>query len=137
MAQVSFAKKRANPRFAFFAKAEVILGDGTSVFGQTSQLSSRGCYIESLQPIPVAIEFRLRITDGTSNCKLPGKVIYMHSDGASAIFGSGVTFGEMTVDQYAAIDRWLRERWEALSASVIRPEHWANPARVTTVVRQS
>lgn len=109
MAQASFAKKRNNPRFAFLANAEVTLRDGTSVLAQASQLSSRGCYIETLEPIPVAAEFRLRLSDGTSSCKLPGKVIYINSGGASGILGIGVAFGEMTVDQHAAIDRWLRK----------------------------
>ena len=53
MTQASFAKRRANPRFSFFAEAEVILQDGTSVLGQISELSSRGCYIDMLQPIPI------------------------------------------------------------------------------------
>ena len=59
MTQASFAKRRANPRFSFFAEAEVILQDGTSVLGQISELSSRGCYIDLLQPIPIGAELRL------------------------------------------------------------------------------
>jgi hypothetical protein len=37
MAQVSFAEKRTNPRFIFFADAEATLQDGTLVLGQLSQ----------------------------------------------------------------------------------------------------
>ena len=109
MAQASFAKRRANPRFSFFAEAEVTLHDGTSVLGQISELSSRGCYIDILQPIPIGTELRLRISDGTISSELPGKVIYMHSGGGLGIFGIGVLFGEMSVGEHSTLDLWLRE----------------------------
>ena len=103
MAEPSFTKRRVTPRFGFCAKAEVTLDDGTLIFGQSSQLSSRGCYIETVEAIPVMTEFRVRISDGTSSCKLAGRVIYAHSRDASGIFGIGVAFGKMTLDQYVAI----------------------------------
>lgn len=34
MAEVPFAQQRANPRFSFFADAEITLNDGTSIRGQ-------------------------------------------------------------------------------------------------------
>lgn len=109
MVQGSFARKRANPRFATFAEAEFTLRDGTSVLGQLCELSSRGCCIDTLQPIPIGTELRLSLSDGSSGCELAGKVIYMNSGGGLGVFGIGVVFGEMNVDQYSAIDRWLRE----------------------------
>ena len=109
MAQASFAIKRANPRFAFFAEAEVTMRDGTLVPAQLSELSSRGCYIGTLEPIPTGTELRICIQDGMTTCELNGKVIYMHSGGGLGIFGMGVLFGEMSADQNSAIDRWLRE----------------------------
>jgi hypothetical protein len=109
MAQTSFAKKRTNPRFAFFAEVEVTLHEGSSVLGELSELSSHGCFIDTLQPIPVGTELRLRISDGKSSCELPGKVIYADSGSGLGISGIGVAFGEMTVDQYSTLDMWLRE----------------------------
>ena len=109
MAQASFAKRRANPRFSFFADAEVTLPDGGSILGQLSELSSRGCYIDTLKPIPIGTQLRLRISDGMSSCELQGRVIYMQSGGGLGIFGIGVLFGEMAVDQQTLIDTWLRE----------------------------
>ncbi len=93
MGEASFAIRRANPRFAFFADAEATLRDGTSVAAQVSELSSRGCYIDTLQPIPIGTEVRLRISDGIKTCEVPGKVIYMHSGYGMGIFGMGVVFG--------------------------------------------
>jgi hypothetical protein len=106
----SFAIRRANPRFAFFAEAEVTLRDGTAVPAQLCELSSHGCYIDTLEPIPIGAQVRLRIYTGESTCELLGKVIYLHSGGGSmGLFGMGVTFGEIDPKQRSAIDAWLRE----------------------------
>jgi PilZ domain len=109
MAEASFAVRRANPRYSFFAEAEVTLRDGTSVPAQLSELSSRGCYIDTLEPIPIGTELRLRINNGISTCELPGKVIYMHSGYGMGIFGMGVLFGNMAAEQHSAINAWLHE----------------------------
>ncbi len=107
MAEAPYTVKRANPRFSFFADAEVTLRDGTGVRGQLAELSSRGCYIDTLEPIPVRTKLRLRICDGMSTCELHGKVIYMHSGGGFGIFGMGVLFEEMDAEQHSAIGAWL------------------------------
>jgi hypothetical protein len=109
MADGPYAVRRANPRFSFFADAEVTLRDGTSVRAQLAELSSRGCYIDTLEPIPIRTKLRLRISDGMSTCELHGKVIYMHSGGGLGIFGMGVLFEEMGDEQHYSIDAWLRE----------------------------
>ena len=109
MPEASFAVRRANPRFSFFAEAEATLRDGTSVAAQVSELSSRGCYIDTLEPIPVGTELHLRICNGMRVCELPAKVIYMHSGYGMGIFGMGVVFGKMAADQHSAIDSWLNE----------------------------
>jgi len=109
MAEGPYTSKRANPRFSFFADAEITLRDGTWVRAQLSELSSRGCYIDTLEPIPSHTKLRLRICDGISTCELDGKVIYMHSGGGFGIFGMGVLFEEMGAEQHSAIGAWLRE----------------------------
>ena len=108
MAEGPFTTRRANPRFSFFADAEVTLHDGTGVRAQLAELSSRGCYIDTLEPIPVRTKLRLRICDGMSTCELHGKVLYMHSGGGFGIFGMGVLFEEMDAEQHSAIEAWLR-----------------------------
>src|SRR5260370_12610148 len=95
MAEASYSVRRANPRFSFFADAEVTLRDGTGVRAQLAELSSRGCYIDALEPIPIRTKLRLSICDDTNTCQLHGKVLYMHSRGGFGIFGMGFLFGEM------------------------------------------
>jgi hypothetical protein len=109
MAEGRYKMQRANPRFSFFANAEVTLRDGTGVRAQLAELSSRGCYIDTLAPIPLRTKLRLRICDGMSTCELQGRVLYMHSGGGFGIFGMGVLFEEMGAEQQSAIDTWLRE----------------------------
>lgn len=109
MAETSYRVQRTNPRFSFFADGEVTLRDGTCVLTQLSELSSRGCYIGTLEPIPTGTELRLCIRNGKSTCELPGQVIYMHSGGGLGVFGMGVLFGKMGAEQKSAIDKWLRE----------------------------
>jgi hypothetical protein len=107
MAETPYAVRRANPRFPFFANCEVTIGE-TCVRAQVSELSLRGCYLDTLEPIPVGTALRLRISDDTSVCELPGKVIYLQSGGGMGVFGMGVVFGEMNTEQNSAIEAWLR-----------------------------
>lgn len=106
MADGPYVVRRVNPRFSFFADAEVTLRDGTGVRAQVAELSSRGCYIDTLEPIPSHTKLRLRICDGMSTCELRGKVIYMHSGGGFGIFGMGVVFEEMGAEQQSAIEAY-------------------------------
>lgn len=109
MANRSSWEKRANARFSFFADAEATLSDGTVVPAQVAELSSRGCYIGALVPIPLGTEFRLRISDGIRTCELQGKVIYLHSSNGLGLFGMGVRFGQMGAGHRSVIDAWLAE----------------------------
>ena len=109
MANSTFAEKRADPRFSFFADAEVILGDGTSVPTQLAELSARGCYIGTLLPISSGTRFRLRIWDGVRTCELQGKVMYLHSSSGLGIFGMGVLLEPIAEDERRAIDAWLHD----------------------------
>ncbi len=102
-------EKRADQRFSFFADAEVTLGDGTSVPTQVAELSSRGCYIGTLLPIPVGTEIRLHISDGIRTCELQGKVVYLHSSSGLGIFGMGVQLENMATQQRSVIDAWLHD----------------------------
>jgi len=110
MPEAAFAVKRCHPRYSFFAEAEAILRDGSSVLAQVLEMSSHGCYIDAIRPVSVGSELLLRISNGESTFELPGKVIYFHPGLGFGICGMGVLFGEMTADQRYRIEVWLRER---------------------------
>jgi hypothetical protein len=95
MSDEAFAQKRTGQRLSFLADADIILTDGTSIPAQLDELSLHGCYLDTLEPIPIGTEFHLRIVDGEKACELQGKVIYAHSGSGLGIFGVGVVFTEM------------------------------------------
>src|SRR6202790_989200 len=109
MGETSVGARAGDPRFGVFAGGGAALSDGTLVPAQVSELSSRGCYIDTLEPIPIGTQVRLRISDGTNSCELPGKVIYMHSGYGMGIFGLGVVFGNAAAEQLSAVNNWLRD----------------------------
>jgi PilZ domain len=109
MAETTYPIRRNNPRLSFFADAEITRRDGTWAPAQLTELSSRGCYIDALEPIPIGTKLRLRISGGVRTCEFKGKVIYMHPGGGLAIFGMGVVFGEMDTEQHSAIESWVSE----------------------------
>jgi hypothetical protein len=108
MAERNYAVKRTNPRFPFVAEAEITLQDGSWLPAQLCELSVRGCYVDTLEPIPVGTEFRLSIRDGANSCELPGKVLYEHNGGGFGVIGMGVLFGNMQPEQLSTIDSWMQ-----------------------------
>ena len=101
MSEVPYAVARTTPRFAFIAEAEVV---GMKERARVSELSARGCYIDSINPLPKGTDVRLRIRYGCSTCEFSGMVIYTHAG-----FGMGVVFGELTSEQRSTLDVWLDE----------------------------
>jgi hypothetical protein len=65
----AFTKKRVGPRFSFLVDAEIVLGDGTSIPTQLDEVSLRGCYLDTLEPIPVGTRFLLKIGKGRKALK--------------------------------------------------------------------
>ncbi len=101
MSDTSYTVARTTPRFAFIAEAEI---EGMRDRARVSELSARGCYIDSISPLPKDTEIRMRIQYGCSTCEFTGMVIYTHVG-----FGMGVAFGELTSEQRSTLDVWLDE----------------------------
>lgn len=109
VAEARYAIRRTNPRYPFFADAEVNLKDGLRLRAQVSELSSRGCYVDALEPVPVGTDLDLYISYGMTACEIRGKVIYKHSGGGLGVFGMGVLFGDMNPEQNNTIHGWLSQ----------------------------
>jgi PilZ domain-containing protein len=127
MAEATYAIKRNNPRYPFFADAEITLPDGTSLPAQLSELSARGCYVDTLEPVPIGTNFHLSIWEALNTCEVDGKVIYEHSGGGLGVIGMGVLFQEMPAEQHSKIDGWLtqlagnREKAQSLHPEIQSP----------------
>jgi hypothetical protein len=101
MSDIPYTLARTTPRFAFIAEAEVL---GMKDRARVSELSARGCYIDSINPLPKDTAIRVRIRYGCSTCDFCGTVIYTHAG-----FGMGVVFGALTAEQRSTLDVWLDE----------------------------
>jgi PilZ domain len=101
MSDIPYTVARTTPRFAFIAEAEVV---GLKDSARVSELSARGCYIDSINPLPKGTDVRIRIRYGCSACEFCGTVIYTHAG-----FGMGVVFGEMSPEQRSTLEVWLDE----------------------------
>jgi hypothetical protein len=105
MSEESLAVKRAIPRVPFIASAKVaVTAGGASVQMRISELSARGCYIDTLNPFEIGTQINLHISHENRTCDLPGKVIYSHAG-----FGMGVLFVDLSAEQRAVLDEWLGE----------------------------
>jgi hypothetical protein len=96
---------RADRRFSFVASAKVTrVRDGTCVIARLSDLSTRGCYVDTIDPFPIGTVLLLHVRYGSKTCTVSGKVVYTHSG-----CGMGVLFENLAVEERSAIDDWLRE----------------------------
>jgi hypothetical protein len=101
MAETSYTVTRTTPRFTFIAEAEVI---GMGNPARVTELSARGCYIDTMSPLPRNTTLTVRIRYGCSSCDFPGKIIYTHAG-----FGMGLVFGELDAKQQTTLNVWLDE----------------------------
>jgi len=122
MAQAGFAIRRTNPRFPFAADAEITFRNGNELRAKLSEISSRGCYIDTLEPVPVGTEMHIAICDGMNRCEVNGKVIYGHAGSGFGVFGMGVVFADMNPEQNTTISAWLSEL-AARTAKLSEPEY--------------
>lgn len=102
-----FSVKRTNPRYPFSADAKVTLPDGTSLASQVFELSARGCYIDTAKFLPVGTRLSLRISNESTECELPARVIYTQPGYGMGVFGMGLVFEDVADDQRLTIQSWL------------------------------
>jgi hypothetical protein len=87
------------------AEADVTtLRSGRHLLAGLSEVSPRGCYLDTPEAFVVGTEVRVRIRYAGDSCELPGTVIYAHKG-----WGMGVLFGDAAAGQSAVLDRWLAE----------------------------
>jgi PilZ domain len=107
MAQISLSGRRANLRSLSFEDAQLTLPNGNLIRGQILDLSKDGCYIETLEPIPVGTKLHICIADETRRCDLDGRVKRSEAGGGLGVFGLALAFENMNAPREVAIDEWL------------------------------
>jgi hypothetical protein len=104
-ADASPTERRVNLRFPLSAAVEVVeTKSGTKLIGRTSDLGLGGCYIDTLTPLPVGTEAKVRILREYESFEAQARVVY------SLIgMGMGLAFVSAQPKQIRIFQRWLQE----------------------------
>jgi hypothetical protein len=99
------SERRCATRSAFIAPVEMVeMRTGSRIRARTSDLSLQGCYVDTLNPLPVGAAVRLQI-------QRAGMILDVLANVSSRHVGSGMglVFGELTGAQKAVLESWLGE----------------------------
>lgn len=103
--ETATAERRDARRQSFICPAELIEISGSArIAARTADLSLNGCYIDTLNPFPVGTRVRLQLTKSDLRVEFFARVTSCHM--AS---GMGLIFEQITPQQKAALESWLRE----------------------------
>lgn len=96
---------REAPRRALILSAEVLeISSRTKMSARTSDVSSTGCYIDTLNPMSAGTEVRVRLTHFGEVFEASGQVAYTSSG-----LGMGIAFHDVPDEQQQRLARWLAE----------------------------
>jgi PilZ domain len=99
------SERRAVPRHPFIASAEETdLASGARLSARVSELSLKGCYLDTLNPLPEGTPIRLVISHGGATFTALATVVYPQSN-----MGMGVEFSAVEPKQLEVLLNWLKE----------------------------
>ena len=99
------SERRGAPRHPFMASAEETdLASGTRLSARVSELSLKGCYLDTLNPFPKGTKIRLVIFHGGATFTVHDTVIYPQPN-----MGMGVVFSAVEPEQVEVLTKWLAE----------------------------
>jgi hypothetical protein len=97
------SEQRPAPRYSFIAEAEVTeIISGTKLGARTSDVSSSGCYLDTLNPSPKGREIQIRIFHASGTFTALGRVVFVVPN-----MGMGVVFTTVEDTQLAVLQKWL------------------------------
>jgi hypothetical protein len=98
------SERRRSPRYPFRAAAEVTDSEsGTLLKACTSDLSSDGCYLETINPLPQGTVINIQIDSDDQVFAAKGVVIHLQAN-----TGMGVTFIALETGCADLLKAWLR-----------------------------
>ncbi len=100
-----YTNKREVPRFTLIATA-VLREPETDmkIAGRISELSRKGCYVDTLINLPEGTKLEVRISRDQGVFESPGKIVYVQPG-----MGMGVAFVNVPTEQLKILDSWLAE----------------------------
>lgn len=99
------AERRRNLRFPFSAAVEMTeSATGAKINGRTADLGLGGCYIDTLTPLPVGAEIKLKILKDGESFEAHGRVMFSQMG-----MGMGVAFVSAQPNQVRTFQKWIQE----------------------------
>src|SRR5271168_5343862 len=100
-----FANRRSVPRYPFSGAAAVTEPiSGTHLAALVSEISARGCYLESLDQMPRNTIMQISILRNEASFESWGRIAYVQPEK-----GSGVAFLDTAAAQQRILDEWIAE----------------------------
>ncbi|HYL61122.1 MAG TPA: PilZ domain-containing protein [Candidatus Methylomirabilis sp.] len=97
------AERRRTPRYPFIASAELIeQASDVRIATRVSELSLYGCYLDMMNPFPVATLVLVKISAGEMFFQAKAKIIYSQPN-----MGAGVGFLEVEPQYQPVLEHWL------------------------------
>jgi hypothetical protein len=98
-------ENRAKVRYPFTASAEIYeIRSQTRLTGRCSDLSSGGCYVDTLSPFAVGAVVRVRIVRDSREFEAAAAVAYAHVS-----MGMGLAFTEIKREHQDVLRSWIAE----------------------------
>ena len=99
------SERREVPRYPFVASAEQTdIDSGAKLSARVSELSLKGCYLDTLNPFPKGTQIRLVIVHGDSKFTALATVMYSQPN-----LGMGARFKTVEPEQLEVLRTWLAE----------------------------
>lgn len=96
-------ERRRAPRFPFIAAAEVRPDiTGPQLAARISDISSTGCYVDTINPLAGGTSVSLKIHTETQVFEAPATVVYAYTH-----LGMGLKFGELSANSRIVLQTWL------------------------------
>jgi len=105
VASTASSERRCATRSPFLAPVDMVeMRTGSRFQARTSDLSAQGCYVDTLNPLPVGSAVRLQIHRSGLILDVLANVTSRHAGS-----GMGLEFGEITTAQKTVLESWLGE----------------------------
>jgi len=99
------SERRGLPRYPFFAPAELTeLASGARIDGSTSDLGFNGCFLDTINPLPVGTIVNIQITYQGQVFAAGGAVTHSHAG-----TGMGVNFIALESGCASLLESWLHQ----------------------------
>ena len=99
------SERRGVSRDPFIASAEETdLDSGARISASVSDLSLKGCYLDTLNPLPKGTQIRVVVSHGDVTFTALATVIYPQPN-----MGMGVEFSAVEPDQLEVLLKWVKE----------------------------